>query len=396
MKINVVGVGYIGLPTALMLATSGADVVGTDIRKDYIEKLKSNSIKFAEKGMNEKLLKAIKKGIKFTTECEKADFYIVSVPTPYDENKKIDVTYVKTAVESILKICPDNAIIVVESTVTPGTVEKDIIPLAENRNVHFAYAPERIIPGKILKEIVENARIIGADSIETGNQVKELYAKFVTGNIVVTDIKTSEFVKCTENSFRAVNIAFANELAQICNEENIDVNEVIQLCNMHPRVNILNPGPGVGGHCIPIDPWFLLGHKSQKVSVINQSLLKNEEMPEYVFNRIKQIMAQNKISDFSKVGLYGISYKEDVDDIRNSPTLALLKVQDGFTVYDPMVCNQKITDNQKMNLNEFLEAVDMVVVMVGHTEFVQNQNLFADKVIYDTRNVCTLKNACKL
>lgn len=395
MKVNVVGIGYIGLPTALMLATSGAEVFATDVRKDYIESIKNGSINFSESGMKEKLTQAIDSGIQFSTKCEIADYYIVAVPTPFDEFKKIDISYVRDAVNSILQVCPENITIIIESTVSPGTIENDIIKIAKDKKVNFAYAPERIIPGNILKEIVENARIIGCQNKQKGEEVRKLYSLFVTGQILITDIKTAEFVKCTENSFRAVNIAFANELAQICNEEKIDVNEVIKFCNMHPRVNILNPGPGVGGHCIPIDPWFLTGHKNQKISVIESSLLKNEEMPVFVLNRIKKIMNEHQISDFKKVGLYGISYKEDVDDVRNSPTLALLENESHFTVYDPMVTN-KIADNQIFSLEDFLKSVEIIVVMVGHTEFIENQEKFAEKIIFDTRNVCKLNNVYKL
>lgn len=393
--INVVGLGYIGLPTALMLSTSGIEVTGTDINSELINDLLSGNINFTEKEINEKYIEAVNKGIKFSYQYICADTYIIAVPTPYNKNKKIDLRFVINAVKSILRICPDNAVIIIESTISPGTIENHILPLAKNINktVRFAYAPERIIPGNTISELVENARIIGVSDKETGEYIKNIYSHFVKGEIKITDLRTAEIVKLTENSFRAVNIAFANELAQICNEEKANVNEIIQLCNMHPRVNILKPGPGVGGHCIPIDPWFLI--KNKKRSVIKEALLKNESMPKHIFKRIKKIMKENHIKNMNKVGLYGIAYKENVNDYRNSPTLQLLKIEPNFITYDYMI-SKKIVRNQKTDLIDFLNSVDMVVIMTGHDEIKQNQELFKNKIIFDTRNICNLPGIYKL
>ena len=255
--INVIGLGYIGLPTALMLATHGVEVVGTDYNKELVATLNAGKTTFKEKGMDELFQNALEAGIKFTTEYQMTDIYIVSVPTPYDKfSKKVDACFVIAAVKDVMKVCRKGAIVVIESTVSPGTIEKLVRPVIEENgfevgvDLNLVHAPERIIPGNMVYELLHNNRTIGADDKSVGEVIKEIYASFCQGEIVVTDIKTAEMTKVVENTFRAVNIAFANELAKICRQDNMDVYEIIKICNMHPRVNILQPGPGVGGHCI--------------------------------------------------------------------------------------------------------------------------------------------------
>ena len=260
--INVIGLGYIGLPTALMMSTHGVEVVGTDYNKELVKTLNAGHTTFKEDGLDELFQDALKYGIKFTTEYQVTDTYIISVPTPYDKfSKKVDACYVIAAVRDVLKVAPRGAIVVIESTVSPGTIEKFIRSEIETagfvigEDIHLVHAPERIIPGNMVYELFYNNRTIGADDKAIGEKVKKLYASFCKGEIVVTDIKTAEMTKVVENTFRAVNIAFANELAKICRHDNMDVYEIIRICNMHPRVNILQPGPGVGGHCISVDPF---------------------------------------------------------------------------------------------------------------------------------------------
>ena len=264
--VNVIGLGYIGLPTALMLASHGVEVIGTDYNSELVATLNANKTTFKEEGLEELFHEAVNAGIKFTTEYQVTDTYIVSVPTPYDRfSKKVNPVYVVEAVKDILKTNPRGAKIVIESTVSPGTIERQIRPVIEQagfktgEDIHLVHAPERIIPGNMVYELLHNNRTIGADNREIGESIKELYSSFCQGQIVVTDIKTAEMTKVVENTFRAVNIAFANELAKICRHDEMDVYEIIRICNMHPRVNILQPGPGVGGHCISVDPWFLVG-----------------------------------------------------------------------------------------------------------------------------------------
>jgi UDP-N-acetyl-D-mannosaminuronic acid dehydrogenase len=397
--VNVVGLGYIGLPTALMMASHGVEVVGTDYNKELISTLQHGHTTFKEKGLDELFKAAVDAGIKFTTEYQKTDTYIVSVPTPYDKfTKKVDAQYVVEAVKDVMKVAPKGCTVVIESTVSPGTIDNYVRPEIEKdgfkigEDIQLVHAPERIIPGNMVYELLHNNRTIGADDKEVGEKVKKLYSSFCQGEIVVTDIKTAEMTKVVENTYRAVNIAFANELAKICRYAGMDVYEIIKICNMHPRVNILQPGPGVGGHCISVDPWFLVGDYPRIAKVIDESMKTNDGMPEFVLNRIYEIMQKEGLTDISRVGLYGLTYKENVDDVRESPTLQLLENQrrhlaPELKVYDPLIAKD-IVANQYHDFDKFLNDVDMVVIMVGHDQIRQNLDKLKGKVIFDTRRVC--------
>lgn len=396
--INVIGLGYIGLPTALMLATHGVDVIGTDYNKELVTTLKAGRITFKEDGLEELFQKALNEGICFTTEYQVTDTYIVSVPTPYDKfTKKVDAKYVIAALREIMRVALQGAVVVIESTISPGTIEKIVRPVLEEngrKDICLVHAPERIIPGNMVYELLHNNRTIGADDKVCGEKVKEIYASFCQGEIVVTDIKTAEMTKVVENTFRAVNIAFANELAKICRHDDMDVYEIIRICNMHPRVNILQPGPGVGGHCISVDPWFLVGDYPSLAKVIDEAMKTNDGMPDFVLNRIYEIMKEKGLKDITRVGLYGLTYKENVDDMRESPTLQLLESQErhlaaGLKVYDPFI-KDDVVMNQFHDMDEFLDACDMVVLMVKHTEIVQNMNKLQGKVVLDCHNICRL------
>ena len=401
--VNVIGLGYIGLPTALMMASHGVEVVGTDYNSALVATLNAGKTTFKEERLDGLFRKAVADGVRFSNEYVKADVYIVSVPTPYDKfSKKVDPCYVVSAVSSVMQVCPKGAILVIESTISPGTIDKYIRPLiAENgftvgEDIHLAHAPERIIPGNMMYELVHNNRTIGADSAEIGEKVRALYASFCEGSIVVTDIRTAEMTKVVENTFRAVNIAFANELAKICRYDGMDVYEIIRICNMHPRVNILQPGPGVGGHCISVDPWFLVGDYPSLAKVIDEAMKTNDGMPDFVLNRIYEIMRERGLTDLRRVGLYGLTYKENVDDMRESPTLQLLESQarhlaEGLKVYDPFV-QRDVVANQYHDLDAFLADVDMVVVMVKHNEIQEQQDKLAGKVVLDCQNVIKLPN----
>lgn len=395
--INVIGLGYIGLPTALMMAAHGVEVVGTDYNQELVDTLKSGRTTFKEDGLDDLFAKAVESGIKFSTEYQVTDTYIVSVPTPYDKfSKKIDACYVVSAVKSVMEVCKKGATVIVESTVSPGTIDKFVRPVIEDngfvigKDIHLVHAPERIIPSNMIYELLHNNRTIGADDKEIGEKVKELYASFCQGEIVVTDIRTAEMTKVVENTFRAVNIAFANELAKICRQDDMDVYEIIKICNMHPRVNILQPGPGVGGHCISVDPWFLVGDYPSLTKVIGESMAVNGSMPDFVMGRINSIMKENGLTDISRVGLYGLTYKENVDDCRESPALQLLENQKNsaaqLKVYDPYV-SEDIAENQYHDFDEFLSEVDLVVIMVGHNQIRENLDKLSDKIVLDTRKV---------
>ena len=396
--INIIGLGYIGLPTALIMASHGIEVVGTDCNKKLVDKLNGGNTTFKENGLNELFIDAIKAGIKFSTEYQVTNTYIVSVPTPYDKfSKKIDACYVVTAIKNILKICPKETIIVIESTISPGTIDKFVRPIIEmadfviGKDIHLVHAPERIIPGNMIYELLHNNRTIGADNKEIGEKIKSYYDSFCQGKIVVTDIRTAEMTKVVENTFRAVNIAFANELAKICHHDNMDVYEIIKICNMHPRVNILQPGPGVGGHCISVDPWFLVGDYPSLAKVIDESMKTNDGMPDFILNRIFEIMEEKNLTDIKRIGLYGLTYKENVDDMRESPTLQLLESQKrhlatGLKVYDPFI-TKDIVPNQYHDLESFLKDIDMVVVMVKHDEIRENADKLSGKIVLDCHNI---------
>ena len=396
--VNVIGLGYIGLPTALMMASHGVEVIGTDYNAELVATLNAGKTTFKEKGLDELFQDALNAGVKFTTEYQVTDTYIVSVPTPYDKfSKKVDACYVVAAVKDALKVAPKGATLVIESTVSPGTIEKSVRPVLESESrtdINLVHAPERIIPGNMVYELLHNNRTIGADNKAIGEAVAKLYASFCQGEIVVTDIKTAEMTKVVENTFRAVNIAFANELAKICRHDNMDVYEIIKICNMHPRVNILQPGPGVGGHCISVDPWFLVGDYPSLAKVIDESMKTNDGMPDFVLNRIYEIMKEKSMTDITRVGLYGLTYKENVDDMRESPTLQLLESQErhlatGLKVYDPFIIKDVVA-NQYHDLDEFLAAVDFVVIMVKHNEIKKHMDKLAEKVVLDCHNICDL------
>lgn len=405
--VNVVGLGYIGLPTALMLASHGVETIGTDYDSARIEQLNNWELVFEENGLGKLMTQAKDGGLRFSTEYSKAEIYIVAVPTPYDTNtKKIDASYVIAAVRKILSIAPNGAIIVVESTISPGTIDRFIRPLAQElgrkdgQDIHFAHAPERIIPGNMVYELRNNSRTIGADCPEIAQKIKQLYASFCEGHIVTTSIRVAEMTKVVENTFRDVNIAFANELAKICHSANMDVYEIIQIANMHPRVNILQPGPGVGGHCISVDPWFLVGDYPNLSHLIHMARNINDSMPEYVLHRVYEIMQKEGNIEIEKVGLYGLTYKENVDDIRESPSLQLLNnmnhhLAKPIKVYDPYV-KDDIVDGQYHNFKQFLNDVELVIVMVGHDEIKRSKQLFKNKIVFDTRNIFVNREINKL
>ena len=405
--VNVIGLGYIGLPTALMMAAHGVCVVGTDCDESVIAALNTRKPTFREEGLDDLFCEAVANGISFTTEYKCADVYIVSVPTPCDRlTGKVDTGYVVSAVRAILDVCPRGAVIVIESTISPGTIDQYIRPVVEEcgfvigTDVHLAHAPERIIPGHMIYELIHNDRTVGADNKIIGERIRSLYASFCRGEIVVTDIRTAEMTKVVENAFRAVNIAFANELAKICKRGQMDVNEIIRICNMHPRVNILQPGPGVGGHCIPIDPRFLVGDYPDLALLIGEAVKVNDSMTDFVLDRICDIMKEKNMTDWKRVGLYGLSYKENVDDSRESPSLRLIESAQrrlGVSIgsYDPYF-EKDIVPNQYHDCNRFLENTDLVVIMVAHSQLGEYTEMLKGKTVFDTRNCCDLPGIYRL
>lgn len=384
-QINIIGLGYIGLPTALMFASHGVGVIGTDCNGELVSTLQAGKLTFKEEGLDDLFADALSEGIRFSTEYFASDIYIIAVPTPYDKiSRKIDPGYVIEAVKNVMDVCPKGAVVVIESTIAPGTIDKYIRPMIVangftiGTDIHLVHAPERIIPGQMVYELMHNSRTIGADDRTVGERIKQLYSSFCQGNIVVTDIRIAEMTKVVENTYRDINIAFANELAKICRFDNMDVYEIIRIANMHPRVNIHQPGPGVGGHCISVDPWFLVGDYPGLANIILAARKINDSMPEFVLDRLHDIMNEAGVVDITRVGLYGLTYKENVDDIRESPTLQLLEIMERhlappLKVYDPYI-KKDVVRNQYHDFTTFLNDIDLIGIMVAHDEIKDNMN----------------------
>jgi UDP-N-acetyl-D-mannosaminuronic acid dehydrogenase len=390
MKICVIGLGYIGLPTSLLLASAGHEVLGVDINSKIIEKLKKNELPFIEPGLKELFQKA-EHNFQVSSSIQSSDAYIIAVPTPVENGLKIaDLAAVKNASHAILQVIKDGQVVILESTVPPGTSELLILPiLHENgvKTIYFAHCPERAIPGKTLYEMVHNNRIIGGIDPESAEKVKNLYSSFVKGDMFLTDAKTAEFVKLMENTFRDINIALANEFALLAEEANVNVWEAIQLANKHPRVNILKPGPGVGGHCIAIDPMFL-AEKSSQARIIPMARQINSGMPIHVIKMIKRMIKDVKNPTIT---LLGLAYKGNVDDTRESPTFKIKKIaeNEGIRVklHDPFI--HEYPENLT-TVDEAAKDSDCLVVVTDHDVFknIDPKKLsMRHKNLIDTRNI---------
>ena len=320
--IAVIGLGYIGLPTAVVFANCGKRVLGVDINERIVNDINLGKAHIQEPDLDMALQCAVQnKRLSAALQVEPADVFIIAVPTPLKNNNEPDLSCIEAAIRSIAPVLAKGNLLILESTSPVGTMEQMAQLLAELRpdlrfplmesshaDIQMAYCPERVLPGKIMHELVHCDRIIGGLSAQCTESAVDLYRVFVKGECIKTDARTAEMCKLTENSFRDVNIAFANELAKICRHDNMDVYEIIKICNMHPRVNILQPGPGVGGHCISVDPWFLVGDYPSLAKVIDESMKTNDGMPDFVLNRIYEIMKEKGLTDVSRVGLYGLSY----------------------------------------------------------------------------------------
>jgi len=395
-KICVMGLGYIGLPTSCMFANNGFEVLGVDIDKEIIGKLNSGKIHIDEPDLEEAFNEAIGNNkLKASLEAEPSDVYIITVPTPLNGNKA-ELKYVIDASREIARHIVRDNIVILESTSPPGTTE-DMVGkiifrssgLKPGKDYYLAFCPERVLPGKIIRELVNNDRIIGGVDEISGRKAKEIYDSFVKGDIYLTDLKTAELVKLVENTFRDVNLAFSNELSIICRDYDIDVWKVIELANKHPRVNILNPGPGVGGHCIPIDPWFVIQNINRENTLIEKCRYINDQMPIVVTKRIIDLVSDIKNP---KIAIFGASYKEDVADTRESPTKTicaeLSKNKVNFAVYDPIASDF----NFKLSgLNDSVKDADLLVLLVGHNAFrdidlKEVSSLMGKNRILDTRN----------
>jgi len=396
-KICVLGLGYIGLPTAAMFATHGHNVIGVDVRSKVVDALNNAKITIEEPYLDILVQAAVKsENLIGRTEPEEADVFIIAVPTPITNDKRADMRYVVEAAESIVPYVRNGNIVVLESTSPPGTVRDVLCPILERsglvlgEELYVGHSPERVLPGKILMELVGNNRIVGGINRKSAEKIKDIYKTFVNGEIFLTDETTAEMCKVMENTFRDVNIALANELAKICEEIGIDVWEVVRLCNKHPRVNIHQPGPGVGGHCLAVDPWFIVEKNPKTAEIIKMARQTNDSMPHFVADAIDGMLGE---SDYSrKICILGVTYKADVDDTRESPIIDLISVlgSRGYEVaaYDP---HAKKFACEARSLDEAASESEMVVLGVNHEAFKKINltelcRLTKGKIFFDLRN----------
>ncbi|MCT2359947.1 UDP-N-acetyl-D-mannosamine dehydrogenase [Brevibacterium casei] len=407
-SVAVIGLGYIGLPTAAILASSGADVVGVDINQKNVDVINAGQVPFVEPDMATTVAGVVSQGfLRATTETPHADNYIVAVPTPFTDGHKPDLSYIETAGKQIAPLLEGNELVILESTSPPGATEflADTIIAARpdltlkpgtSQSIYFAHCPERVLPGRIMIELRTNDRIVGTLNGNAGERARDLYQLFCEGEFLMTDARTAELSKLTENAYRDVNIAFANELSMIADKLDINVWELIDLANHHPRVNILQPGPGVGGHCIAVDPWFIVATTPEFSSLIKTAREVNDSKPQFVLDKL--LPQANRIKDV-KIAALGLAFKPNIDDLRESPARQIVnelsdKLPDAtIMAVEPNIdelpsdlaerANVTLTD-----LNDAVKDADIVLLLVDHTEFARiDRSLLAQKIVHDTRGV---------
>ncbi len=392
-KINVYGLGYIGLPTASLLATKGYEVLGVDISRKVVETINNGEVHIVEPDLDVLVKSAVNsRKLSASLEPKPADIHIIAVPTPFKENKQPDLSYVESAVTSVCKVVKNGDLVILESTSPVGTTEL-IQRLLMGRKpelseIYVAHSPERVIPGRVLLELIENDRVIGGVNHESTKKAVAFYRSFVQGKVLETTARTAEMCKLTENSFRDVNIAFANELSLICDELNIDVWELIQLANHHPRVKILQPGPGVGGHCIAVDPWFVVSAAPDTAKLIRQARLVNDSKPQWVIDKVLA-MARKFVNP--TIACLGAAFKADIDDLRESPALGIIRKLDSEGVGQVIVVEPNVKMIEGLNLQTLdyaLEYADILVLLVDHKEFKSiDKACVLDKCIIDTKGI---------
>ena len=393
MKVCIIGQGYIGLPTAALFTRNHCEVVGVDVNEEIVNKLNQGIVHIEEPGISEIIKNAVKNNVYCASLTpQKADAFIITVPTPYIiENYSCDLSYVINACKSILPYLEEGNTVIIESTIAPMSTDETIKPIFEKagftigKDLYLAHCPERVLPGKILKELVHNDRIIGGITPECSKKASEVYGQFVEGNIMLTEAKTAELSKCMENTLRDVNIALANELAKICAEIGVNALDVIKMANKHPRVNLHSPGPGVGGHCLAIDPYFIYAKAPETAKIIKLARDTNNSMPDFVCENVEKIISKGKIA------ILGVSYKGNTGDDRESPAyeiIAKLK-QDGFdiSIHDPHIKNENY-----VSFDEATKDADLILILCDHDEFKYlNYNLIAKNmkkaIIFDTKNI---------
>ncbi|GAA1142975.1 UDP-N-acetyl-D-mannosaminuronic acid dehydrogenase [Nesterenkonia lutea] len=402
--VAVIGLGYIGLPTAAILADHGVTTIGMDVSERNVSAVNKGEVPFVEPGLREVLERAVNTGtLTATTETPVADAYIVAVPTPFTDTHSADLSYIEAAADGIAAKLTGGELIILESTSPPGATEHMAARILAARpdlateDLLVAHCPERVLPGKIMEEMITNDRIIGGLTREAAEAARDLYSAFCKGEFLLTDARTAEMAKLTENSFRDVNIAFANELSIISDRLGINVWELIELANHHPRVNILQPGPGVGGHCIAVDPWFIVDAAPEQANLIRTARQTNDAKPEWVLGRIEQAM--EAAGDSPTVALLGLAFKANIDDLRESPSLRIAQKLAARAPQAKILAVEPHVDELPPALRDFsnlslsaldqaLETADVIVLLVDHDVFkaVPSTQL-GDATIIDTRGI---------
>lgn len=392
MKVCIIGQGYIGLPTAALFSKSHCEVVGVDISEKIINNLNKGIVHIEEPGISDQIKNAVdKKVYSASLTPQKADAFIITVPTPYIvENYSCDLSYVIEACHSILPVLEKGNTVIIESTIAPMSTDEQIKPIFEKagftigEDLYLAHCPERVLPGRIMYELVNNNRIIGGVTPECAKKASAVYGQFVKGELILTEAKTAELSKCMENTFRDVNIALANELAKICAEIGVNALDVIEMANKHPRVNLHSPGPGVGGHCLAIDPYFIYAKAPETAKIIKLARDTNNSMPDFVCENVKKIIKEGKIS------VLGVSYKGNTDDDRESPAyeiIAKLSSDYEILVHDPHIENPNY-----VSLEEAVKDSDLILVLCDHDEFKDLdydliKSSMKSPIIFDTKNI---------
>lgn len=393
--ICVVGLGYIGLPTASFLGTKGYTVYGVDSSPDVVRTINKGEIHIVEPDLDVLVKSAVQSGrLTAGTQPRQSDIFILAVPTPLTADRRPDLSYVESATRAISPHVRPGNLVILESTSPVGTTDELVAAVLREaghdteNEVWVAHCPERVLPGRILIELVENDRIVGGINPRATEEAVSFYSTFVRGEVLATDSRTAEMTKLVENSFRDVNIAFANELSFLCDSEGINLWELISLANRHPRVNVLQPGPGVGGHCIAVDPWFLVSRAPDLARLIRTAREVNDEKPRWVIAKIRRSAQRFKRP---VIGCLGVSFKADVDDLRESPALSIVRALVAEEVGEILVAEPNLSKSDEFDLRPFAEVIqasDIVVLLVDHREFRELKATdFKEKLLIDTRGV---------